>query len=127
MGYNLNCNSMDKAAKAQFEKQTIKYIENKKIYDVLENLMRKLVLNQPNDPIDFLIDHLGNKKPNFVMSVIGIETDVHKICGNISLQLNLKHISLDALITKEIQTNSELGKELKNLQSHHQKSIILAL
>lgn len=118
---------MDKEAKVQFEKQTIKYIENKKIYDVLENLMRKLVLNQPTDPIDFLIDHLSNKKPNFVISVIGIETDVQKICGNISLQLNLKHISLDSLVTKEIQSNSDLGKELKNLQSQNQKSILLAL
>jgi len=113
---------MDKAAKSQFEQQTIKYVENKKIYDLLENLVRKLALHQPADPIDFLIDYLAHKKPNFVISVIGIELDVHKACGNISLQLNLKHINPDDLINKEIQNNTKQGDEFKTLRANNERS-----
>ena len=113
---------MDKAAKSQFEKQTIKYIEDKKIYDVLENLLRKLALNQPNDPIDFLIDQLSHKKPNFIISIIGTDVDVHKACENISLQLNLKRICADDLITKEIQNNSDLGKDFQKAKSKSETS-----
>ena len=113
---------MDKAAKSQFEKQTIKNIEDKKIYDVLENLLRKLALNQPNDPIDFLIDQLSHKKPNFIISIIGTDVDVHKACENISLQLNLKRICADDLITKEIQNNSDLGKDFQKAKSKSETS-----
>jgi len=45
--------------------------------------------------------------------VIGVETDIHKACGNISLQLNLKQISPEDLINKEIQNNTKLGEEFK--------------
>lgn len=112
---------MDKAAKSQFEKQTIKYIEDKKIYDVLENLLRKLALNQPNDPIDFLIDQLSHKKPNFIISILGTDVDIHKACENISLQLNLKRICADELITKEIQNGTALGKDFQKTRSQSER------
>jgi len=112
---------MDKAAKSQFEKQTIKYIEDKKIYDVLENLLRKLALNQPNDPIDFLLDQLTHKKPNFIISIVGTDLDIHKACENISLQLNLKRIDADDLVAKEIQKNTELGKDFQKNKSRNER------
>jgi hypothetical protein len=113
---------MDKAAKSQFEKQTIKYIEDKKIYDVLENLLRKLALNQPNDPIDFLLDQLTHKKPNFIISIVGTDLDIHKACENISLQLNLKRIDADDLVAKEIQKNTDLGKDFQKTKSRNETS-----
>ena len=115
---------MDKAAKSKFEKQTLRYIESKKIYDVLENLMRKLALHQPEKPLDFLIDTLTHKKPTFFISVIGVETDVHKTCENISLQLNLHHICLGSLVDREIKNNLKFAKELKELKAKRMKSII---
>ena len=50
---------MDKTAKLQYQKDVEKYLEEKKVYDVFEELMKNLIIDQPDDPIDYLMTRLS--------------------------------------------------------------------
>ena len=45
------------------------YFEEKKVYQLMKNLMKKVVTERPEDPIDFLIDQLEKPKPRRVFLV----------------------------------------------------------
>jgi adenylate kinase len=39
--------------------QTIEsYLEDNQVYELLENLLKQLVINRPENPLDFLIERL---------------------------------------------------------------------
>ena len=50
---------MDKTSKLQYQKDVEKYLEEKKVYDVFEELMKNLIIDQPDDPIDYLMTRLS--------------------------------------------------------------------
>lgn len=50
---------MDKTSKLQYQKDVEKYLEEKKVYDVFEELMKNLIIDQPEDPIDYLMTRLS--------------------------------------------------------------------
>lgn len=56
---------MDKSTKTLYEADGKKYIEEKQVFDILENLMRKLIINKPDDPLKFLINDIQNRSPRF--------------------------------------------------------------
>ena len=105
---------MDKQAKSQFEIESKKYIEEKKVFDVLEGLMRKLIVAKPDNPLDFLIGTISNKIQNYAVFVIGKGFPTEDVCNNISLQHNLKRISVEKIIQHELKYHTEIGKAYLN-------------
>ncbi len=119
---------MDKATKTLFEQETKKYAEEKQVYDILENLMRKLIINKPEKPLDFLIEQLQNTTPNFLVFLVGVDYNTEEIANNISLQHSLKRVSVPKLINQEIRNNTELGKKfLKKGYDKKPKRIIIPI
>lgn len=53
---------MDLNEKVAYEKTISAYIESHKLPDLVESLTRELVINQPADPIQFLMDHISSKR-----------------------------------------------------------------
>jgi len=49
---------MDHAAVRAFSRQCAAYLEEKEVYDLFESLLKKVVLHQPDDPLQFMIDTL---------------------------------------------------------------------
>ena len=50
---------MDRTQKLQYQKSAEQYLESKNVYEIFEDLMQKLIINQPPNPVDFLIDKLA--------------------------------------------------------------------
>ena len=50
---------MDKTSKLQYQKDVEKYLEEKKVYDVFEELMKNLIIDQPEDTIYYLMTRLS--------------------------------------------------------------------
>ena len=50
---------MDKVQKLNYQRDVEKYLESKKIYEMFETMVRSLVINQPRDPIDYMIQKLS--------------------------------------------------------------------
>ncbi len=105
---------MDKIAKTQFETETRKFAEDKQVYDILDKLMKKLIINKPANPIDFLIDSLSHKAPNFLCYIVSVDSNIDDIVNNVSLQQSLKRINVPAVIKNEMKNHTEIGKELVN-------------
>ena len=44
--------------KLGFQKQLEEYLEEQKVYDIFEEMMKALILNRPKDPLNFLVKKL---------------------------------------------------------------------
>lgn len=49
---------MDKVAKFEYQQNIEQYLEDKQVFDLLESLMKKLIVHKPEHPLDYLIDNL---------------------------------------------------------------------
>jgi hypothetical protein len=59
---------MDKLQKFEYIQSIESYFEDNQVYELLENLLKQLVINRPEKPLDFLIERL--QKPESKISVI---------------------------------------------------------
>lgn len=51
---------MDKQQKLAYQKDIESYLTQENVYDLFEDLLKSLVVKQPDDPISYLIDKLAN-------------------------------------------------------------------
>ena len=49
---------MDRTEKLQYEQGLEQYFDQNKVYDLFEKLFKDLVINKPENPIDYLIERL---------------------------------------------------------------------
>lgn len=57
---------MDKQQKLEYQNGIENYLAKENVYDLLEDLLKQLIVKQPDDPISFLIDKLSNPSSNLV-------------------------------------------------------------
>ena len=50
---------MDKQQKLEYQNRIENYLSKEHVYDLFEDLLKQLVVKQPDDPISFLIDKLS--------------------------------------------------------------------
>jgi hypothetical protein len=51
---------MDKQQKLEYQNRIENYLSKEHVYDLFEDLLKQLVVKQPDDPISFLIDKLSS-------------------------------------------------------------------
>ena len=49
---------MDRTEKLEYEKGIEQYFDGHKVYDLFEKLFKELIINRPDDPLDYLIQRL---------------------------------------------------------------------
>lgn len=79
---------MDKTAKFEYQNEVEKYLEEKRVYDVFEEMMKVLIVKKPDDPLGFLVNYL--KVPQSLHSSLFRETDI--LGGSTWLQCSGKRI-----------------------------------
>ena len=60
---------MDKVQKLNYQRDVEKYLESKKIYEMFETMVRSLVINQPRDPIDYMIQKLSEPERKSILHI----------------------------------------------------------
>ena len=53
---------MDRTEKLQYEQGIEQYFDQNKVYDLFEKLFKDLVINKPENPIDYLIESLKKRR-----------------------------------------------------------------
>ena len=66
---------MDRSEKVHYEESVSEYLEKKQLPEYFELLTRQLVLNQPDDPAQFLIDFLQTRRYARIIFITGIVED----------------------------------------------------
>ena len=56
---------MNKSQKIDYVKKVSNYLEENKVFEIFEKLTRDLIISQPKNPLDFLIDKLNNPDGKF--------------------------------------------------------------
>lgn len=56
---------MNKVQKIDYVKKVSNHLEQKNVFEIFEKLTRELIVHQPENPIDFLIDRLSKPNGNF--------------------------------------------------------------
>lgn len=100
----------------EFIAETGDYLESKEIYDLFDHLLKELVINQPANPIQFLINTL-KKRPPLVVCVVGPPgIDRSALCKKLAGEFKppLRHIHVGSLL-KEKAPESRADIEACNL------------
>ena len=55
---------MNKVQKIDYVKEVSDHLEKNSVFEIFERMTRELIVNQPENPIDFLINSLKNPQGN---------------------------------------------------------------
>jgi hypothetical protein len=66
---------MDKQAKLEYQQKVEKYLADNRVYDLFEDLLKALVVKQPDNPIGYMIDKLS-ETPS-IISCLFSKKDIH--------------------------------------------------
>ena len=50
--------------KLGFQRQLEEYLEEQKVYDIFEDMMKSLIVHRPKDPLKFLVEKLTTPEGN---------------------------------------------------------------
>ena len=110
-----NLIDMDQIKKYEEEVKIEEYFEEKRIYELFKNLFKDLLVNRPENPLDFLIDKLKNPKPPIRVFVVGPPGSNRKeIALSLSDHFAWPWINVGDLLNKEVSKKSDIGKEISD-------------
>ena len=110
---------MDRKEKLEYEKGIEQYFDDHKVYDLFEKLFKELIVNRPEDPLNYLIDRLKRQdtKRIFITGYSG--TNRKSISLAISNNFGYTCLNMDHLIDREISKKLENAPKLsKNYQEN---------
>ena len=104
---------MDRVQKLEYEKSMEEYFHTHKVYELIVRLFEELIVNKPENPIDYLIERLKRKttKRIFITGTPGAGVD--DICLALTNSLEYKCINMTQLIDNEISNESERVEKIK--------------
>lgn len=61
---------MDRQGKLEYQQKVEKYLSDNHVYDLFEDLLKALIVKQPDNPIAYMIEKLGEPQsiPNHYVS-----------------------------------------------------------
>jgi len=96
------------AEKQEFVDKTNEYLESNEVYDLFDGLLKQLVINQPANPIKFLMEQL-KKKPPLVICVLGPPgVNRSRFCGRLAAEYKVKHIHVGKLLREKRELKDEI-------------------
>jgi hypothetical protein len=65
--------------KLQFQRQLEEYLEDQKVYDIFEDMMKGLIVSRPKDPLKFLVSRLTSPESKLTLITLCRQEAHH--CG----------------------------------------------
>ena len=110
---------MDRTEKLAYEKGIEQYFDEHKVYDLFEKLFKELIINRPENPLDYLISRLKRQdtKRIFITGYSG--TKKKEISLALVNSLGYSCLSMNDLIEREISKKLDNSQKIKkNYQEH---------
>mmetsp|Transcript_31396 Transcript_31396/g.5678 ORF Transcript_31396/g.5678 Transcript_31396/m.5678 type:complete len:101 (-) Transcript_31396:1087-1389(-) len=100
---------MDLKQKIEYQETIEKYLEENQVYDLFEYLLKELLVDRPDEPIDYLISKL-EKPPRRRFFLVGpTGSKRYEVAKELSDRFRLERISLQDLLKAEVNKNTALG------------------
>lgn len=115
---------MDRTEKLQYEQGIEQYFDDNKIYDLFEKLFKELIINQPEQPIDYLIERLKRKdtKRIFITGYPGTGSKEISLAVGGALtsgDTNYNCLSVVDLLEREISKKLENAQQIETNYNVH--------
>ena len=104
---------MDRTEKLEYEKGIEQYFDDHKVYDLFEKLFKELIINKPENPIDYLIERLKRQEVKRIFITGYSGTNRKSISLSIANALNYSCLSMDHLIEREISKKMENSNKIE--------------
>ena len=104
---------MDRVQKLEYEKTMEDYFHEHKVYDLIERLFEELIINKPENPIDYLIERLKRKTPKRIFITGYSGTSVKTISLALANNLGYTCLNISHLLEREISKNNENSEVIK--------------
>ena len=111
---------MDRTQKLEYEKSMEQYFDEHKVYDLIQKLFEELIINKPDNPIDYLINRLKRKSVKRIF-IIG-SANTKNICSSLSSKLGYETISTSDLLKQEISKQDDTSKNIE--KSYNENRLI---
>ena len=104
---------MDRTEKLEYEKGIERYFDEHKVYDLFEKLFKELLVNRPENPLDYLIARLKRQdtKRIFITGYSG--TNRKSISLAIANSLSCSCLNMNDLIDKEIEKKLDDAQKIE--------------
>jgi adenylate kinase len=101
---------MDRSEKLQFQKSIEEYFDENRVYDLFEKLFKELIVNKPENPIDYLINRIGKQdtKRIFITGYQGTHKKFSALAA--AGELGYSCASMGDLLEKEILKKGESAR-----------------
>ena len=104
---------MDRAEKLEYEQGIEQYFDENKVYDLFEKLFKELVINKPENPIDYLIERLGREETKRIFITGYPGTEHYNVSQSIAESLGYKCFDVNHLLEKEISKKLENAHQIE--------------
>ena len=104
---------MDRTEKLSYEKGIEQYFDEHKVYDLFEKLFKELIINRPENPLDYLISRLQRQdtKRIFITGYSG--TNKKSISLALTNELGYTCLDMDQLLNREISKKLDNSKKIE--------------
>ena len=121
---------MDRSEKLQYEQGIEHYFDEHKVYDLFEKMFKELIINKPEQPVDYLIEQLQRKDQRRIF-ITGYPGTLKKgVSLAMSGALGYSCLSVDHLLEREISKKLENAHQIEenyNINSMVDDSIVIEL
>eukprot|EP00039_Didymoeca_costata_P025528 m.13713 g.13713 ORF g.13713 m.13713 type:complete len:461 (-) comp4905_c0_seq2:106-1488(-) len=92
------------------------YLEEKDVYGLLEGLMKSLLIEQPDDPLDWMINFL--QKPKVPKIIVGgsPDTNTKDVADSIAQKSGAISVNAESLMDQAAEQDSDEGRDIKMLR-----------
>lgn len=105
---------MDQIKRYEEEVKIEEYFEEKRLYELLKNLLKDLLIHRPEEPLDFMISKLNNPKPPMRVFVVGPPGSNRKEIGlSLADHFGWPCVNVGDLLTREVNKKTDIGKEIQ--------------
>ena len=104
---------MDRTEKLEYEKGIEQYFDEHKVYDLFEKLFKELIINKPENPIDYLIERLKRQEVKRIFITGYPGTNRKSISLGVTNSLGYSCLSMDHLLEREISKKMENASKIE--------------
>ena len=110
---------MDRTEKLQYEQGLEQYFDQNKVYDLFEKLFKDLVINKPENPIDYLIERLKKEdtKRIFITGYPG--TSRRTVSLAVAGALGYSCVSVNDILQSEVENNTDKAHQIERSYNTH--------
>ncbi|CAG9320457.1 unnamed protein product [Blepharisma stoltei] len=94
---------MDLKQKLEYQQGVEEYLESNDVYELFEYLLKELLIDKPDDPIDFLIHKLENPRRRRLFLTGGIGSSRRMVARDLASRFRVESVNVYDLLKNEVK------------------------